>query len=197
MFEQETTHTGQTPATQPDTIPVGASIVQRTLFSPEELAHLTVEREQWEQTTLQQSLARIPERANLQTTSSVPVARLYTPIDTATLDYQCDLGLPGAYPYTRGVQPTMYRAKPWTMRMFAGFGTAEDTNARFHYLLKQGQTGLSTAFDMATLYGYDTDHPLAAGEFGKCGVADLFAGRYGNALCRSATRSDYHLNDDQ
>src|SRR5262249_3367935 len=77
----------------------------------------------------------------------------------------------GEYPYTRGVQPTMYRAKPWTMRMFAGFGTAEDTNARFHYLLKQGQTGLSTAFDMATLYGYDTDHPMAAGGFGKCGVA--------------------------
>jgi methylmalonyl-CoA mutase N-terminal domain/subunit len=82
-----------------------------------------------------------------------------------------DIGFPGEYPFTRGVQPTMYRAKPWTMRMFAGFGTAEDTNTRFKYLLKQGQTGLSTAFDMATLYGYDTDHPLAAGEFGKCGVA--------------------------
>ncbi len=91
--------------------------------------------------------------------------------DNENLDYTRDLGLPGEYPFTRGVQPTMYRARSWTMRMFAGFGTAEDTNARFKYLLTQGQTGLSTAFDMPTLYGYDTDHPLAAGEFGKCGVA--------------------------
>jgi methylmalonyl-CoA mutase N-terminal domain/subunit len=105
------------------------------------------------------------------TTSSVPIKRVYTPQDNATLDYRRDLNLPGEYPYTRGVQPTMYRAKPWTMRMFAGFGTAEDTNTRFKYLLSQGQTGLSTAFDMPTLYGYDTDHPMAAGEFGKCGVA--------------------------
>src|SRR5260370_21724988 len=93
------------------------------------------------------------------------------PKDNAGFDYSRDLGLPGEYPYTRGVQPTMYRAQSWTMRMFAGFGTAEDTNRRFKYLLQQGQTGLSTAFDMATLYGYDTDHAQAAGEFGKCGVA--------------------------
>ncbi len=101
----------------------------------------------------------------------MPIQRLYTPADTAQLDYDRDLGFPGEYPYTRGVQPTMYRAKPWTMRMFAGFGTAEETNARFKYLLEQGQTGLSVAFDMATLYGYDHDHPMALGEFGKCGVA--------------------------
>ncbi|RAQ96153.1 methylmalonyl-CoA mutase [Thermogemmatispora tikiterensis] len=113
----------------------------------------------------------MPEREHLMTTSSVPVKRLYTPLDISHLDYMRDIGLPGEYPFTRGVQPTMYRAKPWTMRMFAGFGTAEDTNARFKYLLQQGQTGLSTAFDMPTLYGYDTDHPMAAGEFGKCGVA--------------------------
>ncbi len=136
-----------------------------------ELARLQVAQTQWEQTTVQKSVERIPERDNLQTTSSVPIQRLYTPRNTSSLDYTHDLGFPGEYPYTRGVQPTMYRARPWTMRMFAGFGTAEDTNARFKYLLKQGQTGLSTAFDMATLYGYDTDHPLAAGEFGKCGVA--------------------------
>src|SRR2546430_7709727 len=105
------------------------------------------------------------------TTSSLPINRVYTPQDNENLDYTRDTGLPGEYPYTRGVQPTMYRAKPWTMRMFAGFGTAEDTNKRFKYLLSQGQTGLSTAFDMPTLYGYDTDHELAAGEFGKCGVA--------------------------
>ena len=146
-------------------------VQQGTLFDAAELARLQTAQTQWEQTTVQKSVQRIPERENLQTTSSVPIERLYTPQDNRTLDYTRDLGFPGEYPYTRGVQPTMYRARPWTMRMFAGFGTAEDTNARFKYLLAQGQTGLSTAFDMATLYGYDTDHPMAAGEFGKCGVA--------------------------
>jgi methylmalonyl-CoA mutase N-terminal domain/subunit len=146
-------------------------VEQGTLFEKAELERLTVKKEQWEETTVKKSLERMPEQENLTTTSGVPINRLYTPLDNASLDYLRDVGFPGEYPFTRGVQPTMYRAKPWTMRMFAGFGTAEDTNARFKYLLKQGQTGLSTAFDMATLYGYDTDHPLAAGEFGKCGVA--------------------------
>lgn len=146
-------------------------VEQSTLFDAAELARLTVKRTTWEETTVKKSVARMPERPHLMTTSSVPIRRLYTPEDVASLDYTRDLGLPGEYPYTRGVQPTMYRAKPWTMRMFAGYGTAEETNARFKYLLEQGQTGLSTAFDMATLYGYDTDHPLATGEFGKCGVA--------------------------
>ncbi|HLX58814.1 MAG TPA: methylmalonyl-CoA mutase family protein, partial [Ktedonobacteraceae bacterium] len=144
---------------------------QGSLFDKEELAHLQTERQRWEETTVRKSQERVPERDNLMTTSSVPVDRIYTPQNIANHDYMRDLGMPGEYPYTRGVQPTMYRAKPWTMRMFAGFGTAEDTNKRFKYLLTQGQTGLSTAFDMPTLYGYDTDHPLAAGEFGKCGVA--------------------------
>ncbi len=147
------------------------NVQQGTLFDKTTLEHLKVERQQWEETTVRQSQERLPERDNLITTSSVPINRVYTPQDNKSLDYIRDIGLPGEYPYTRGVQPTMYRAKPWTMRMFAGFGTAEDTNARFKYLLSQGQTGLSTAFDMPTLYGYDTDHPLAAGEFGKCGVA--------------------------
>jgi methylmalonyl-CoA mutase N-terminal domain/subunit len=147
------------------------NVEQGTLFDAAELERLTVKRAEWEQTTVKKSQERMPERDNLMTTSSVPIERIYTPQDNANLDYTRDINLPGEYPYTRGVQPTMYRAKPWTMRMFAGFGTAEDTNKRFKYLLKQGQTGLSTAFDMATLYGYDTDHPLAAGEFGKCGVA--------------------------
>ena len=144
---------------------------QGTLFDRAELERLQGEKQQWDETVVQKSLSRLPEREDLMTTSSVPIERLYTPLDNAALNYSRDIGLPGAYPYTRGVQPTMYRAKPWTMRMFAGFGTAEDTNARFKYLLTQGQTGLSTAFDMPTLYGYDTDHELAAGEFGKCGVA--------------------------
>jgi methylmalonyl-CoA mutase N-terminal domain/subunit len=146
-------------------------VEQGTLFDKKELARLARKREDWERETVQPSTQRLPEREYLMTTSSVPVQRVYTPLDNAGLDYRRDLGLPGEYPYTRGVQPTMYRAKPWTMRMFAGFGTAEDTNKRFKYLLSQGQTGLSTAFDMPTLYGYDTDHPMAAGEFGKCGVA--------------------------
>ncbi|HTK05848.1 MAG TPA: methylmalonyl-CoA mutase family protein [Ktedonobacteraceae bacterium] len=156
---------------QQSTTPEQPVVEQGSLFDAAELARLTVKRSTWEETTLQQSLARLPERDYLTTTSGVPIERVYLPQDNANLDYTRDLGLPGEYPYTRGVQPTMYRAKPWTMRMFAGFGTAEDTNARFKYLLKQGQTGLSTAFDMATLYGYDTDQPQAAGEFGKCGVA--------------------------
>jgi len=128
--------------------------------------------DRWEETTLQQSLVRLPERKpSFLTTSSDPIARLYTPLDVPDLDHDRDLGLPGEYPYTRGVHPTLYRSKLWTMRMFAGFGTAEETNARFHYLLDKGQTGLSVAFDLPTLMGYDTDSPEAEGEFGKCGVA--------------------------
>jgi methylmalonyl-CoA mutase, N-terminal domain len=146
-------------------------VQQGTLFDKATLEQLKKERRHWEETTVEKSQQRMPERDNLMTTSGVPIDRLYTPQDNEALDYGRDIGLPGEYPYTRGVQPTMYRAKPWTMRMFAGFGTAEDTNKRFKYLLSQGQTGLSTAFDMPTLYGYDTDHELAAGEFGKCGVA--------------------------
>src|SRR5437868_7644329 len=147
------------------------AVEQGTLFDKETLQQLKVERQHWEETAVRQSLERMPERDDLMTTSSVPINRLYTPVENASLDYMRDIGFPGEYPYTRGVQPTMYRARPWTMRMFAGFGTAEDTNKRFKYLLSQGQTGLSTAFDMPTLYGYDTDHSMAAGEFGKCGVA--------------------------
>ena len=105
------------------------------------------------------------------TTSSAPVERLYTPLDLPDFDYQQELGLPGEYPYTRGVHPTMYRGRLWTMRMFAGFGTAEETNARFKYLLEQGQTGLSIAYDLPTLMGHDSDAPEALGEFGRCGVA--------------------------
>jgi len=105
------------------------------------------------------------------TTSSQEVGRLYTPEDVAGIDFERDIGWPGIYPYTRGVHPTMHRGRLWTMRMFAGFGTAKETNQRFKYLLEHGQTGLSTAFDMCTLYGYDSDHPMVEGEFGKCGVA--------------------------
>ena len=142
------------------------------MYDRQKLEHLRESLEKWEETSLQTSLASMPERQKkFITTSSEPVNRLYTPLDVPGLDYEKDLGLPGEYPYTRGVHPTLHRGKLWTMRMFAGFGTAEETNARFKYLLEQGQTGLSIAFDLATLMGYDTDQPEALGEFGKCGVA--------------------------
>jgi methylmalonyl-CoA mutase N-terminal domain/subunit len=128
--------------------------------------------EKWEENTLRKTLERWKEsKDSFITTSSEPVDRLYTPLDIADLDYSNELNFPGQFPYTRGVHPTMYRGRPWTMRMFAGFGTAEETNARFKYLLEQGQTGLSIAFDLPTLMGFDSDDPEALGEFGKCGVA--------------------------
>jgi methylmalonyl-CoA mutase N-terminal domain/subunit len=142
------------------------------LYDRSQLTTLAEVLAQWERDTVRRANARMPERrAEFTTQSGIPVKRVYTPLDVAQDDVVRDIGLPGEYPYTRGVQPTMYRAKPWTMRMFAGFGTAEETNQRFKYLLANGQTGLSVAFDMPTLYGYDHDHPMAAGEFGKCGVA--------------------------
>ncbi len=126
----------------------------------------------WEAQTLRPTLARLPERmAEFTTTSLRPIKRLYTPLDVQHLDFEQDIGFPGEYPFTRGIHPTMYRGKLWTMRQFAGFGTAFDTNRRFKYLLEQGQTGLSVAFDLPTLMGLDSDHPLAEGEVGKCGVA--------------------------
>ncbi|MBK6429510.1 methylmalonyl-CoA mutase family protein [Candidatus Amarolinea dominans] len=142
------------------------------LYDRVSLTNIREAVEQWEETTLQQTLAQTPERQpEFITASSVPIGRLYTPLDVAGMDYGQDLGLPGEYPFTRGVYPTMHRGRVWTMRMFSGFGTAEETNARYKYLLSQGNMGLSVAFDMPTLYGYDSDAPEALGEFGKCGVA--------------------------
>jgi methylmalonyl-CoA mutase N-terminal domain/subunit len=129
------------------------------------------ERE-WEGKTLQATLAASPERASdFTTVSSYPIRRLYTEADLAGWSPERDLGSPGEPPYTRGIHPTMYRSRLWTMRQFAGFGTAQDTNRRFRYLLAQGQTGLSVAFDLPTLMGYDSDHAMSEGEVGKCGVA--------------------------
>ena len=113
-----------------------------------------------------------PKRnAEFVSQSSAEVEPLYTPQDVTDLDYDAELADPGQYPYTRGIHPTMYRGRLWTMRQFAGFGTAEDTNRRYKFLLQRGQTGLSVAFDFPTLMGYDSDHPRAEGEVGKCGVA--------------------------
>jgi methylmalonyl-CoA mutase N-terminal domain/subunit len=126
----------------------------------------------WEEETLKPALEKSAERQRTFTTlSGVPIERLYAPADLAGFDNARELGNPGEYPFTRGIHETMYRGRLWTMRQFSGFGTPEDTNQRLHYLLKAGQTGLSIAFDLPTLMGYDSDHALAEGEVGKCGVA--------------------------
>lgn len=138
---------------------------------PGDLAALRAATKAWREGALKKSVAKMPERkARFSTWSDLDVPDVLTPGDVE-LDYMRDLGLPGEYPFTRGVQPTMYRSRLWTMRMFAGFGTPEQTNERFKYLLAQGQTGLSTAFDFPTLMGYDSDSPRSLGEVGMCGVA--------------------------
>jgi len=142
------------------------------MFDEEDLAEIRETREQWETETRDPFLERFGERSDrFATVSNLEVDRLYDPTDVADLDYLDDLGHPGEPPYTRGVYPTMYRGRTWTMRQFAGFGTPEETNERFHYLIEEGQTGLSTAFDMPTLMGLDSDDAMSDGEVGKEGVA--------------------------
>ena len=125
----------------------------------------------WEDKIQQQITKRPERRSEFTTVSELPIKRVYWPWDAEEFDLETDLGIPGSYPFTRGVQPTMYRGRFWTMRQYAGFGSAEETNRRFKYLIEQGQTGLSVAFDLPTQIGYDSDHELAAGEVGKVGVA--------------------------
>ncbi len=141
------------------------------MFDDGELEKIRQGRGRWEDETLSPYVEDGERKQRFATVSNHEVERLYTPEDVADLDYLEDLGFPGEPPYTRGVYPTMYRGQTWTMRQFAGFGTAEETNERFHYLVEQGQTGLSTAFDMPSLMGLDSDHPMSAGEVGKEGVA--------------------------
>lgn len=135
---------------------------------------ITLQRgfDDWQTNVLQPAIANIPERKNVfRTSSAIEVERLSTPLESADHDYLERLGFPGSYPYTRGVQPTMYRSRLWTMRQYAGYGVAEEANRRFRFLLEQGETGLSIAFDLPTQLGYDADDPPAAGEVGKVGVA--------------------------
>ncbi|MCW3982029.1 MAG: methylmalonyl-CoA mutase family protein [Candidatus Bathyarchaeota archaeon] len=133
---------------------------------------ISEQKRRWDENTVRKSLIRQRERnKEFLTHSSISVERLYTPLEIQDLDYGQDLGFPGQYPFTRGIYPTMYRARFWTMRQYAGFGTAEQTNERFKYLLRQGQTGLSAAFDFPTQIGLDADHPLSQGEVGKVGVS--------------------------
>jgi len=134
--------------------------------SPQQVA-----TERWEEEILKPALKRGERKNSFQTVSLDEVQRLYTPADTAGIDFENDLAFPGQFPYTRGIHATGYRGKLWTMRQFAGFGTPEETNQRFRYLLKEGQTGLSVAYDLPALMGYDADSPLSEGEVGKCGVA--------------------------
>ncbi|WP_424003369.1 acyl-CoA mutase large subunit family protein [Haloarcula salina] len=143
------------------------------MFDPDELDQIREGKAQWEEEDVQPTVDRFGERKETFTTDTEghEVDRLYTPADVADLDYEDDLGFPGQEPYTRGVYPTGYRGRLWTMRQYAGMGTAAETNERFHYLLDQGQTGLSMAFDLPTQMGYDSDHAMAAGEVGKTGVA--------------------------
>lgn len=141
-------------------------------MSREDQERLKQARKTWEEEKLKKSLAKASERQeSFETHSGIPVERLYTPVDLDEWDYRAKLGFPGEYPFTRGIQPTMYRGRLWTMRQYAGFATPEETNRRFRYLLEQGQTGLSVAFDLPTQIGYDSDAPEAHGEVGKVGVA--------------------------
>jgi len=142
------------------------------MFDQRKLTQIKKQRQKWEKTTVPNWVRRHPERRkDFETVSGIPVKRLYTPEDIKDMDYSKGLGFPGELPFTRGVHATMYRGRFWTMRMFAGFGTAEQTNQRFKYLLKEGETGLSVAFDYPTIMGYDSDHAMSLGEVGQCGVA--------------------------
>jgi methylmalonyl-CoA mutase, N-terminal domain len=141
------------------------------MFDPSEMEKIRTAVGEW-QAKVQAKRSKNPERKeSFETSSGIPVKDLYSPVDNAGLDYMRDLGIPGEYPFTRGIQPNMYRGRFWTMRQYAGFGTAEDTNRRYRYLLEQGQTGLSVAFDLPTQIGYDSENALAEGEVGKVGVA--------------------------
>jgi len=138
----------------------------------EKINEIAKERERWEKTTLPKWIGQSPERkSKFRNHSGTLIKRVYTPEDIKDLDYMRDLGFPGEYPFTRGVHATMHRGRLWTMRQFSGYGTAEQTNQRFKYLLKEGETGLSIAFDYPSIRGYDSDHPFSKGEVGICGVA--------------------------
>jgi methylmalonyl-CoA mutase N-terminal domain/subunit len=141
------------------------------MFDKDKSSEILLRKRLWEKETLSKSFDKLPEKGEFITSSDIPVSRIYSPDDISDFDYLRDSGFPGEYPLTRGVYPTMYRARLWTMRQYAGFGTAEQTNQRFKYLLSHGQKGLSVAFDFPTQVGYDCDHPLSHGEVGRAGVS--------------------------
>ena len=142
------------------------------MFDDKTIREIKEHEKQWEENCYKPLTERKPERKpKFKNLSDIEIKPVYLPTDIEDIDYLEDIGFPGEYPFLRGIHATMYRGRIWTMRQFAGFGTAEETNKRYKYLLAHGETGLSVAFDYPTLYGYDTDHPFARGEFGKCGVA--------------------------
>lgn len=142
------------------------------MFDEKNQASLADALEKWSE-AVDQKISKRPERKpEFINTSGIPIQRLYTPLDNPEKNYPEGLGFPGEYPYTRGVQPTMYRGRFWTMRQYAGFASAEESNKRYRFLLDQGQTGLSVAFDLPTQIGYDSDNEIAIGEVGKVGVAN-------------------------
>ena len=143
-----------------------------SMYDNKELENIKKKKNEWKNNCYSKHVKKHPERKeNFKNLSLIDIERIYTPDNIDHLDYEKNLGFPGIYPFLRGIHPTMYRGRLWTMRQFSGFGSAEETNLRYKYLLEHGETGLSVAFDYPTLYGYDTDHPLSRGEFGKCGVA--------------------------
>jgi methylmalonyl-CoA mutase, N-terminal domain len=146
-------------------------IAMAKMFAQDQMEKVGQGRAAWEKDLQPQPSGSPARKGRFSTVSDLPIKPIYAPDDIQDMDYDRDLGFPSQYPFTRGVQPSMYRGQLWTMRMFAGAGSAEETNARFHYLVNNGQTGLSVAFDYPTLMGYDTDSPRAQGECGKCGVA--------------------------
>jgi len=144
---------------------------EAAMFAEETLRQVHEGKKEWEK-EVEKVIMQNPERkGGFSTVSDMGIKRIYTPEDIKDLDFARDIGYPGIFPFTRGCQPTMYRGREWTFRMFSGMGSAKDTNKRWHLLLKEGETGLSTAFDFPTLMGYDTDSPRARGECGRCGVA--------------------------
>ncbi|MFL5417862.1 MAG: methylmalonyl-CoA mutase [Myxococcales bacterium] len=152
--------------------PAAPATAEHATFAREEVEHILAERERWTREELAEAVARLAaRRPAFQTDSGIPIPDVLDPASRREADYLRDVGYPGRYPFTRGVQPTMYRSRLWTMRQFAGFGSPEDTNGRFKYLLEHGMHGLSTAFDMPALMGYDPDHPMSRGEVGKEGVS--------------------------
>jgi methylmalonyl-CoA mutase N-terminal domain/subunit len=162
--------TPEEPARRPT--PSAPERAEHRSYAAAEIARVLAEREAWSREELGEALSRLPRRKDVFTTDSgIPIPDVLDPASRRDADYVRDVGFPGRYPFTRGPQPTMYRGRLWTMRQFAGFGSPEDTNKRFKYLLQQGMTGLSTAFDMPALMGYDPDHPMSRGEVGKEGVS--------------------------
>ena len=142
------------------------------MFNKNDVSKIRETVESWEATKVKKALEKFPERKEtFKNSSEIEVKRLYTPADIEELDYERDLGIPAQYPFTRGVQDTMYRGRFWTMRMYAGFATAEESNKRYKYLIEQGSMGLSVAFDLPTQMGYDSSDEISKGEVGKVGVA--------------------------